>query len=36
MLTAYSMKKEEKVMELVLPKNYVEIEEEEMMYLDGG
>lgn len=23
-------------MELVLPKNYVEIEEEEMMYLDGG
>ncbi len=23
-------------MELVLPNNYVEIEEEEMMYLDGG
>lgn len=23
-------------MELVLPRNYVEIEEEEMMYLDGG
>lgn len=23
-------------MELVLPSNYVEIEEEEMMYLDGG
>lgn len=23
-------------MELVLPKNYVEIEQEEMMYLDGG
>lgn len=23
-------------MELVLPKNYVEIEEEEMLYLDGG
>ncbi|MGF3113630.1 hypothetical protein [Facklamia sp. P9177] len=23
-------------MELVLPRNYVEIEQEEMMYLDGG
>lgn len=23
-------------MELVLPQNYVEIEQEEMMYLDGG
>lgn len=23
-------------MEMVLPRNYVEIEEEEMMYLDGG
>lgn len=23
-------------MELILPKNYVEIEQEEMVYLDGG
>ena len=23
-------------MELVLPNNYVELEQEEMMYLDGG
>ena len=26
----------EENMELVLPQNYVEIEQEEMMYLDGG
>jgi hypothetical protein len=27
---------EERKMEMVLPRNYVEIEQEEMMYLDGG
>lgn len=36
MVEVQKNKKGRVIMELVLPNNYVEIEEEEMMYLDGG